>query len=51
MNFLQETLDVEDGPEFVDDAGTAELRLVVRPIRDVFGIPKHICNSNKFKNE
>lgn len=33
-------LDVDDGPEFgAGDCGTAELLLVVRPIRDDLGIP------------
>lgn len=41
-NYLQEILDVEDGPEFVvfDGGGTAEVLLVVKPIREVLGIPK-----------
>lgn len=44
---------MEDGPEFVKDGcGVAELRLVVSPIKDVFGIPKRynrITFSNRIK--
>jgi hypothetical protein len=37
---LQEALDADEGPELGADAvAIAELLLVVRPIRDDFGIP------------
>lgn len=37
---LQETLDADEGPELGTELGTAEDRLVVKPIKDDFGIPK-----------
>lgn len=33
-------LEAEDGPEFAGGGGTAEVRLVVRPIKEPFGTPR-----------
>lgn len=41
FQYLQETLEVEEGPEFGPELDIREdPRLVVNPIKDVFGIPK-----------
>lgn len=38
---LQDTLDVEEGPELTPELDIIEEpRLLVKPIKDVFGIPK-----------
>lgn len=44
--YLHDILDVDEGPEFgAGDCGTAELLLVVRPIKDDLGIPNIYKNN------
>lgn len=45
--FLHVVLDVDGGPDIeVETEGVLDTLLVVNPIRDAFGIPKHFTQTN-----